>query len=242
MTVASPSIAVVIPAYHEERLLPQTLSGMPAFVDHVIVVDDGSGDATFEVAQSMAAKDPRVHVIRLAFNQGVGLAIVRGYQRALDLGADVVAVMAADNQMDPRELWQVLEPVLADRADYAKGNRLVHRDIQNMPVMRKWGTHMLARITGALAGYADLDDAQCGYTAISRRMLERLPLDSMYPRYGYPNDMILRLGEQGARLEQPTVTPVYADEVSGFRVHQVVVPISGILLRGAWRKVSGRVS
>lgn len=240
--IPSPCVAVVVPAYCEERLLPKTLSGMPAFVDHIIVVDDGSRDATFEVAQALAHGDSRVHVIRLAFNQGVGLAIVRGYQRALDLGADVVAVMAADNQMDPAELWHVLEPVLADRADYAKGNRLVHQDIQNMPRLRKWGTHLLARVTGALAGYESLDDAQCGYTAISRRMLKRLPLDSMYPRYGYPNDMILRLGEQGARLEQPTVTPVYADEVSGFKVHQVVVPISGILLRGALRRVSQRVS
>lgn len=236
--IPSPSIAVVIPAYCEERLLPKTLSGMPPFVDHIIVVDDGSEDATFEVAQLVVTQDPRVHVIRLAFNQGVGRAIVRGYQRALELGADVVAVMAADNQMDPTELWHVLEPVLADRADYAKGNRLVHQDIQNMPRMRKWGTHVLARITGVLAGYKALDDAQCGYTAISRHMLERLPLDSLYPRYGYPNDMLLRLGEHGARLEQPTVTPVYADEVSGFKVHQVVVPISGILLRGAWRRVS----
>ena len=62
-------------------------------------------------------------------------------------------------------------------------------------------------------------------------------LDALYPRYGYPNDMLLRLAEQGARLAQPTVRPVYADEISGLRISRVIAPISGILLRGALRRI-----
>ena len=67
-------------------------------------------------------------------------------------------------------------------------------------------------------------------------MLHRLPLDDIYPRYGYPNDMILRLAEHGARITQPTVRPIYADEISGLSVPKIIVPISGILLRGALRR------
>lgn len=230
------TIGVVVPAYCEEQLLPRTLMSMPAFVDHIIVVDDGSSDATCQVAWSCAQIDPRIHVIRCGFNYGVGHAIVLGYIRALDLDVDVVAVMAADNQMDPDELQDVILPIVCGEADYAKGNRLAHQAIDQMPRLRRWGTHVLGRITGLLAGFEQLDDAQCGYTAISRQMLERLPLNELYPRYGYPNDLLLRLGEHDARLVQPAVRPVYADEVSGLRIHKVIVPISGILMRGAWRR------
>src|SRR5690554_909143 len=80
-------IAVVVPAYCEEAILPRTLAGLPDYVDHVIVVDDGSPDATFEVAAGLALAQSRVEVVRLGFNYGVGRAIVRGYERALALGA-----------------------------------------------------------------------------------------------------------------------------------------------------------
>lgn len=230
-------VAVVVPAYCEEAILPRTLAGLPDFVDQVIVVDDGSPDRTFEVARALARKEARVEVVRLGFNQGVGRAIVRGYERALASGTDVVAVMAADDQMDPADLPAVLAPVLEGRADYVKGNRLRHPEIGRMPPLRRAGTAVLARLTSLVSGLEGLEDTQCGYTAISRQMLRALPLRELYPRYGYPNDMLIRLAEQGARVAQPVVRPVYADEVSGLKISRVVGPISGILLRGAMRRV-----
>src|SRR3954449_6904092 len=102
-------VAVVVPAHDEEQLVGTTLAGIPALVDSIYVVDDGSRDATAERAR--ASGDPRVEVIQLERNRGVGAAIVTGYQRALAAGDDVVAVMAADNQMDPAELEMVVGPV-----------------------------------------------------------------------------------------------------------------------------------
>ncbi len=232
------SVAVVVPAYREAKILPRTLARIPGYVDWIIVVDDGSPDQTFEVAHAFAQKDPRVHVVRLGFNYGVGRAITEGYQRAMQLGADVIAVMAADDQMDPEDLPGLLQPLTRGTADYAKGNRLVHHEARAMPPIRRAGTRLLARLTGYVAGIADLDDAQCGYTAISSTMLQKLPLHDIYPRYGYPNDMLLRLAENGARITQPTVRPVYADEISGLSVPKIIVPISGILFRGALRRAA----
>lgn len=235
-------LAVVVPAYCETELLPATVERMPDFVDHVIVVDDGSPDDTFEVAHRLSQADPRVEVVRLGFNYGVGRAISRGYEYALDLGADVVAVMAADNQMDPDDLPRVIEPVVDGAADYAKGNRLAHPQSRQMPTLRRWGTRLLGKMTGVLCGLPELDDSQCGYTAISAEALEQVPLHELYPRYGYPNDLLLRLAEQGARVEQPVVRPVYATEKSGLRIPAVIVPISGILLRGVFRRLRARVA
>jgi glycosyltransferase involved in cell wall biosynthesis len=236
------SLAVVIPAYCETDLLPETIASMPDYVDHIVVVDDGSPDETFEVAMASCAADERVEVIRLGFNYGVGRAITRGYQHALELGADVVAVMAADNQMDPDDLMDVVEPVVDGVADYTKGNRLAHPESEQMPALRRFGTRLLGKMTGVVCGLPELDDSQCGYTAISAEALRHIPLHKLYPSYGYPNDLILRLRELGARIEQPVVRPVYASEQSGLRIPAVIVPIGGILLRGALRRVRNRLA
>src|SRR5205814_10646397 len=92
-------VAVVVPAHDEEKLIGATLGGIPGFVDRILVVDDGSGDATAERARAFG--DPRVEVIVHERNRGVGAAIVTGYRRALEEELDVVCVMAGDNQMDP---------------------------------------------------------------------------------------------------------------------------------------------
>lgn len=232
-----PRIAVVVPAWHEELILARMLGRVPSCAEWIVVVDDGSSDATFEVARAQAKRDPRIVALRLAQNQGVGAAIVHGYQKALELGADVMVVMAGDDQMDPADFDAVVAPVISGHADYVKGNRLIHPNAQHMPVVRRVGTRFLARLTGLIAGYPGLDDAQCGYTALSADAARRLPLGDLYPRYGYPNDMVLRLGEAGFRIVEVTVAPVYADEISGLAVHRVIRPISGILARGALRRL-----
>ncbi len=232
-----PRIAVVVPAWHEELILARMLARVPKRAEWIVVVDDGSKDSTFAVAQAEAKRDSRIVALRLSQNQGVGAAIVRGYQEALALGADIMVVMAGDDQMDPADFDDVVEPVISGRADYVKGNRLVHPEAQEMPVVRRVGTRFLARLTGLIAGFPGLDDAQCGYTALSADAARRLPLQKLYPRYGYPNDMVLRLGEAGLRIVEVTVAPVYADEVSGLAVHRVIKPISGILARGAARRL-----
>ena len=231
---------MVVPAYCEERLIARTLERVPGYVDHVIVVDDASPDATYKAAERAARRDERIEVLRLGHNRGVGGAIIAGYERARALGAFAAVVMAGDDQMDPDDMPRLLAPLVDGGADYAKGNRLVHPDAQQMPSVRRFGTRLLAHLTALAAGLDGLDDAQCGYTALRLDMLDALPMHKIFPRYGYPNDLILRLSECGARIVEVPVRPVYADEVSGLAVHRVVLPISGILLRGAARRAGLR--
>ncbi len=232
-------IAVVVPAYQEELLIAETLRGIPGFVDRIFVVDDGSTDNTHEIALGCVDSDPRIVVLRQD-NQGVGAAIVAGYKAAMRGKCDVIAVMAGDNQMDPVDLRMVCLPVVEGYADYVKGNRLDHAERRKMPSYRRFGTQFLAKATGAIAGIADLNDSQCGYTAISSEALAKLPLERLFPRYGYPNDMLLRLSERSLSVQEVSVRPVYDREVSGLKVHKVVKPISGILVRGLVRRSLGR--
>lgn len=236
----SVELAVVVPAYQEGERLRATLQTIPRFVDHVVVVDDGSTDDTFDHAVAVERHDGRIDVIRLAHNRGVGGAIVRGYRRALELGAEVAAVMAGDGQMDPADLERVVAPVARGEADYAKGNRLAHEEWRSMPAIRRFGTRLLARLTGLVAGIDGLEDSQCGYTAISRSLLESLALEEVFPRYGYPNDLLLRVGAADGTVEQPVVRPVYGDESSGLSIPGIVVPVLLIMARGVLRRVGVR--
>lgn len=236
-------IAVVIPAYREEKLLATTVAGVPAWVDDVIIVDDGSDDATYQIARECSRLEERVCAVQLLPNRGVGRAICVGYGEALRIGADVVAVMAGDNQMDPKELHRVVDRAI-DGADYVKGWRTGHAEVSAMPVSRRYGSEILAILTRLAGGSAlrGLRDAQCGFTAVRAETLRKLDLDAVYPRYGYPNDMLLRLAALGARIDEVEVRPVYADEVSGFHPRDVVGPISGILVRGWFRRIRAAIA
>lgn len=237
--IASSRIATVVPAHNEAARLGPTLREIPACADDVVVVDDASVDETYDVAREVAREDPRIEICRLGFNRGVGGAIVRGYRRVLELDADVAVVVAGDGQMDPDDFRRVASPVARGDADYAKGNRVVHPESTAMPTTRYLGTRLLACLTGWIAGYPELEDSQCGYTAASAELLEHLELDAVYRDFGYPNDLLIRAGARGAELVQPVVRPVYGNETSGFSVPEVLPRIAGVLLRGGFRRVCG---
>lgn len=223
------TVAVVMPAYNEARLIERTLRGVPSFVDLVYVVDDASRDTTAE--RAAAVGDTRVRVIRHRENRGVGAAIVTGCYRALDDQADLVAVMAGDDQMHPADLEPLLEAVAGSGADYGKGNRFAHPHSHQMPWLRRTAGAALSSATRLATGLR-VTDTQCGYTVITARAARRLPLDSLWPRYGYPNDLLALLAAHGCRVVEVPVRPVYADERSGIRPWHALV-ILAILARRA---------
>jgi glycosyltransferase involved in cell wall biosynthesis len=229
-------VGVVVPAYNEEKLIAETVAGIPEFVDRVYVVDDHSRDGT--AARAEAVGDPRVEVIRHERNEGVGAAIVSGYKRAVEERMDVTCVMAADNQMDPYDLENLVRPVARDEVDYAKANRLFTGQAwQLIPRHRYLGNAVLSLLTKVASGYWHVADSQSGYTAIALPTLERLDLDRIYRRYGFPNDMLVHLNVWNARVRDFPSRPIYGvGERSGIKLWKVVPTISWLLLKGFfWR-------
>jgi glycosyltransferase involved in cell wall biosynthesis len=230
------SVAVVVPAYREATLIGDTLRGIPPFVDQVYVVDDASDDGTAEAARAVG--DGRVTVLRHERNGGVGAAIVTGYERALADGVDVTCVMAADNQMDPRDLENLVAPVARGEVDYAKANRLFTGEAWKViPRSRYLGNAMLSLLTKIASGYWHVADSQSGYTAIGRDTLARLDLRRLYRAYGFPNDMLVHLNVWNARVRDFPSRPVYGvGEQSGIKIRSVVPRISWLLVkRFLWR-------
>jgi glycosyltransferase involved in cell wall biosynthesis len=231
-------VAVVVPAYNEAALLSQTLAGIPDFVDRVIVVDDASTDDTADRARAAGAEESRVVLVAHEHNRGVGAAIVSGYRRAIDERIDIACVMAADNQMDPAELASIAEPVARGEVDYAKANRLFSGQAWELiPHSRYLGNAVLSLLTKIASGYWHVADSQAGYTAIALPMLESLDLDRVYPRYGFPNDLLVHLNVWNARVRDVPSRPIYnVGERSGIRLRHVVPRISWLLTKAFfWR-------
>jgi glycosyltransferase involved in cell wall biosynthesis len=227
-------LAVVVPAYNEEHLLTKTLVTMPSFVDDVVVVDDASTDRTLEIARSQANGRIRIH--RHHANRGVGAAIVSGYRLALEAGAHAIGVMAGDAQMHPDDLERLALPVVRGEVDYAKGDRFGHPDARRViPVERALAGRVLSALTRRAAGIAALSDSQCGYTVISAAAVRKIDLEAVFPRYGYPNDLLGKVARAGLRIRDVPVRPVYGDEESGIRPWHVAV-ILGLVTRIAWER------
>jgi len=229
-------VSVVVPAHNEEKLIAETIRGIPQFVDRIYVVDDQSTDGTVEAVRTLA--DPRVELIEHERNLGVGGAIITGYKQARDDKMIVTAVMAADAQMDPADLEMLMGAVARGDVDYAKANRLFTGQAwEVIPRYRYLGNAVLSLLTKVASGYWHIADSQSGYTAISLPYLELLDLDRIYQRYGFPNDLLVHLNVWNARVRDYPSRPIYGvGERSGIRLRKVVPTISWLLVKGFfWR-------
>lgn len=226
-------IAVVVPCYNEESQISGVLSTMPTFVDSIVVVDDASVDKTVEIASQYAQIDTRIVILRHERNGGVGTAIASGYRYTLDNGADVVAVMAGDGQMDPDDLPTVIHPVAEGTADYCKGNRFFYfKGVKRIPRYRLLGNFILSAFTKIVSGYWHVSDTQSGYTAINRDALMSIEVNKIYPRYGCPNDILTKLNISEMRVAEVPVNPLYnVGEISKMKIPRVIFPISMLLVK-----------
>ncbi|MFH1708495.1 MAG: glycosyltransferase family 2 protein [Planctomycetota bacterium] len=236
------SIVVVVPAYNEELLITRVIDTMPAFVDRIVIVDDVSRDATCGRVLAARERDQRVELVRHAVNGGVGKAIVTGYQWMLKNGGDIAVVMAGDAQMDPADLPALLDKVIDGGVDYAKGNRLFTGEAWHMiPHVRYIGNATLSFLTKIASGYWHVADSQTGYTAATRAILARIPLDDLYPRYGFPNHILVHLNIAAAKVADVPVKPVYnIGEKSGIRLRKVIPRMSWLLLKSFFYRLGAR--
>lgn len=227
------TVCVVIPAYNEEALIERTLRSMPGYVDCIVVVDDFSQDRTADIVQQIASQDLRVRLFRLERNGGVGVAIRTGYAWCRDNDIDIAVVMAGDGQMDPADLPALLDPVVEDRTDYSKGNRLVTGEAwKKIPHVRYIGNSALTLLTKIASGYWHVTDSQTGYTAINKKALKMIPIEEIYPRYGMPNDLLVTLNIYNFRVADVPVNPIYGiGEKSGIRIGRVLFSLSFLMTR-----------
>lgn len=252
-------IALIIPFYNEEGSLSEVITTIPDFVDIVILVDDGSQDKSVEVVhhaiqskkgnqavvfkgdlkQALEENIEFIHqrtqyfIIQHSENLGKGAGVKTGYQIAKKNQIDCVATMDGDGQMNPLELINLCLPIVNNQADYTKGNRLEFTDYKKIiPTVRLFGIKTLAWMTRISSGYHFIQDAQSGYTAISYLQLQKLDIDSIYDKYGYVNDILIRLSVIDSRVKEIPVTPIYKEgRVSKMNVFMTMPKIAWMMFR-----------
>src|SRR5262245_1515535 len=150
-------ISLVIPAYKEERLIRATLEKVPDLFDTIYVVDDYSPDQQNQVVLQCAQKDPRITLLQHRENQGPGAAIVTGYLASSQANMDLTVVVGGDNQMLLEEATALLDPIIAGKCDYTKGNRFVlsHLEdtLEKMPRTRLIGNVLITALTKIASGF-----------------------------------------------------------------------------------------
>lgn len=224
-----------MPAYNEAAHVGDVVRTMPEFVDDIVVVDDCSSDGTSEAA--LAPNDPRVTLIRHDPNQGLGGSLVDAHKKALELGGDIMVVMAGDGQMDPAYLPDLLRPILEDGYDFTKGNRFFGLgSYAGMPGYRVFGNVALTFMTKVATGYWDMFDPQNGYTATTRHASERIDWDRIVRDYSFENDVLAELGIMRARIRDVDIPAVYGEEISGIKLRKVIPSLVRTLWKAFWRR------
>lgn len=232
-------VGVLIPAYNEATQIDGVLRGLPAFVDDVVVVDDASTDDTVRVVREAQGRDPRIVVIELEQNRGVGGALAEAYKWARDNGLDVAVSIDGDGQMDADEMIDLIEPIVAGDADYTKGNRLLDADQwEKIPRIRFFGNAVLSLLTKPTSGYWAVADSQSGYTAAGVWALQHIDWDAVYPRYGRPNDVLTLANLAECRVADVPVKAIYGvGERSSMKIAKVTFAIAFLLFRRFWYRL-----
>jgi dolichol-phosphate mannosyltransferase len=209
MTAADLSIWVVVPTYDEaDNVRPVTAAILEALpYATILVVDDGSPDGTGQIADELAASDPRIRVRHRTAKQGLGRAYLDGFRVALDGGAGIVVQMDADLSHDPAALPSLVEPIRTDAADlvigsrYTRGGGVVDWGLGRRLISRMGS--VFARIVLGLLPH----DLTGGFKAWRAATLAAVPFDGVHAGgYVFQIEMTFRASRAGARLVEVPIT------------------------------------
>jgi methionine biosynthesis protein MetW len=221
--MARPSLLILIVAYFAEKTLAKVLARVPKSLSdtydvEVLVIDDGSGDHTFNegVRASRSVEAPfRVTVLHNPLNQGYGGNQKIGYHYAIENGFDFVALVHGDGQYAPECLPELLEPLRKGDADAVFGSRMMDRRSAlrgGMPYYKYYGNRILTGIQNRLLG-TNLSEFHSGYRLYSVAALKALPFDRNSNVFHFDTEIIIQLVMAGRRIVELPIPTYYGDEI-----------------------------
>lgn len=191
-------VMVFLPAYNEEESIAEVIKRIPRnFHPHVkvevMVIDDGSTDATVLTARQAGAD----HIIKQPSNQGLGAAVRMGLKKSFELGADLSVMIDADNEYPPEQIPDLLSPIFEDEADYVMGSRFLGT-IKGMKLHRRLGNYFFTLLQSILIRKW-IYDGQSGMRAFSRQAMEHAEI---IHDYNYAQVITLNLVRKGFRVRE----------------------------------------
>ena len=203
-TIDRTTVAAVIPAYLEEKHIDDVVRRALDQLDNVLVVDDGSPDAT-----AVNARNAGAEVIVHPQNGGKGESIKTGLRHWMDRNFGYVVILDGDGQHRPEEIARFLAAASSTRAELLIGSRM--QDVREMPLVRQWVNRYMSNRISRLCGQA-IPDTQCGFRMVQRSIIPDLLGGA--ERFDYETEMLIIASRKGCRIESVPITTVYSDEIS----------------------------
>lgn len=203
-------LLAVIPAFNEERSLPELIKATQNYVDQVLVIDDGSSDKSAEVSREAGAM-----VIQHPVNMGKGAACRSGFYAAKAIHADAVITLDSDGQHDPADIPNFIE---AYNSTYPKvsmivGNRMNHTD--SMPKVRFLTNTFLSKLISSLTRQ-NIPDSQCGFRFIHKDLLKSIDFENN--RFDAESEILVRAARAGYKIGQCPIKTIYGNQYSKIHV------------------------
>jgi glycosyltransferase involved in cell wall biosynthesis len=218
------TVAAVIPAYLEEKHIADVVTRTLRQLANVVVVDDGSSDATADAARNAGA-DVIVH----EQNLGKGESIKSGFRYWLEHGATYVVILDGDGQHLPEEIARFLAAASSTRAELLIGTRM--NDVREMPLVRRLVNRYMSAKISRLCGQ-QIPDTQCGFRMVHRDLIPDLLGGA--DRFDYETEMLILASRKHCRIASVPISTVYSDEVSS--IHPVRDTIRFFKLMRRYRK------
>lgn len=220
-------VATVLPSYKSKSKILSVLEQIGPEVHGIFVVDDACPEGTGKTAQS-ECKDPRVQVIFMPENRGVGGATLAGFMKAQQLGYSILVKLDSDGQMNPKLIPKLIKPILEGQCDFTKGNRFFSaKNLQSMPRVRFLGNAGLSFLSKVSTGYWNIMDPTNGFLAMHASLLLILETDKISQRYFFESDLLFRLGLLRAVVKDIPMTAVYGSEKSNLSVSHSLLTFPG---------------
>lgn len=231
---------IVIPCFRVRAHIAKVIAQAPDWVAGIVCVDDACPDHSGEFIVREVA-DPRVVVVTLPQNQGVGGATLAGYAEAIRRGAQILVKIDGDDQMDLAYLPALLAPILLGEADYTKGNRFSSQaHLKGMPGARVFGNTGLSFAAKLSTGYWNVFDPTNGFTALEANVAELILARSVAKRFFFETDLLYHLGTVRAVVRDVPMPARYGEETSNLKIGAVFVPFAARHLRNWARRMIGQ--
>lgn len=231
--------AVVIPCYNEEKMITQTIKKIPEYIDHIIAVNDASTDNTIEVLNKLKKQYSKLIVVDNKVNQGVGGALITGYDYAIkNTKATAIGIVAGDDQFDSSYLKAMLDDFIDQSADYVKASRFFHREaFKTMPKYRQFGNIFISLLTKFSTGYYSITDITNGCGWLRREIIEKVDFSIVEKRYDYETSMLTALSIANAKVIDHAVPAHYGDEKSTIKLIPTAWRNLKAVWKGFWRRI-----
>jgi glycosyltransferase involved in cell wall biosynthesis len=231
-------IAITFTCHNEEKFVGPTIEGLPDFIDGIFITDDGSTDKTSKVIQSYIKLDPRINLTINHLNKGGGYSVAQSFKQIIKDNYDISCITAGDNQCRPEYLKDLIDAIITDGYDYAKGNRFVHQDeLKQMPPFRRLGNIFMSLLSKFASGYYSIIDPLNSYSAIKVSVLKEMDLDALPHRYDFENGWLMQLYLQRSHIKDVPIPARYAGEKSDIQLLSYIPRTSLTLWHNFWQRV-----